>query len=501
MKSERIRLYPFDNIDSVLDKLNQTYQSVPGLDRLVLEFPKRGRVLVKPLEFGLVRGWAGIRNIQLVIIAANEMVRIRAVEQGIPVFPSVEAIPDSGLRRPIRVRDSKLSARRIADLIRLRQLVERVRERRPRSLMAIPLFLIGIWFAGFVFMTVLPRATLVLSPIPAERTLSFYLWTADALTELTTSGGIPSAEIRFHVSATTEIPTTGVVNLPPTFARGLLLVYNRCDSERYLPVGTRFLTPSSDLPEYRTTIEQTVPPGETVEVGVQADAAGEVGNLEPRTIDRIEPPFDRCIMTEQQFSFSGGTESVQSAVNDSDYQAALDLLSVSLSDAARERLSQFSDETQIALDHTLKFVEMIDERVDPPVGYAGDRLSVFQEAIFSVRVLSVSDIRSQAEMVFAASPLEGFRSRNVPIQFQLRSIPQDESSEQYYFKIEAVQAGFRDVDETIVADAVRGLRIDDAKSVLTAMYTEEVDPLILVWPSRFPNLPISSVNIRLEMRK
>ena len=68
-------------------------------------------------------------------------------------------------------------------------------------------------------------------------------------------------------------------------------------------------------------------------------------------------------------------------------------------------------------------------------------------------------------------------------------------------QVEAVQAGFRDVDETIVADAVRGLRIDDAKSVLTAMYTEEVDPLILVWPSRFPNLPISSVNIRLEMRK
>lgn len=501
MKSERIKLYPFDNIDSILDKLNQTYQSVPMLDRLILEFPKRGRILAEPIEFGLIHGWAGIRNVQVVLITTNEMIRDRAREHGMAVFPTVEAVPEAENRRSNRIQDSKLSARRMADLVRLRQDVDAFREKRQRSPMTIPLFLIGIWFVGFVLMTIIPRATVVLSPIPAERSLSFYLWTTDYLTELTTSGGIPSSEIRFHVSAEAEVPTTGAIDLPPTFARGHLLVYNRCDTERYLPVGTRFLTTSDDLPQFRTTIERTVPPGETVEVGVQADRSGKVGNLESRTVDQIEPPFDRCIMVEQQFAFSGGAESVQSAADSRDYQEALDLLSTRLSEAARERIGQFSGETQIALDHTLKFVEMTDERVDPPVGYAGDQLRVFQEAVFSVRVLSVSDIRSQSEAVFAASPLEGFRSRSAPVRFQLRSIPQDESSDQYYFKVDAVQSGFRDVDETIVADAIRGLKISDAKSVLTTMYSEDVDPFILVWPERFPNLPISSVNIRLEMRK
>ena len=154
----------------------------------------------------------------------------------------------------------------------------------------------------------------MLSPIPSQRPLSFYLWTAEDLSELTTSGGVPSTEVRFHVQASAEASASGSLSLPPTFAQGTLLLYNRCDLERHVPTGTRFLSEAADDPEFRSLHEAAIPSGATREVVVQANTAGRSGNLAPGTIHTVEPPFDRCVIVEQQYPFSGGAESSQPAV-------------------------------------------------------------------------------------------------------------------------------------------------------------------------------------------
>lgn len=500
MKSERIRLFPFDNFDSVLDKMNQVYQAVSGLERLILEFPKRGRILTDPVEFGRVAGWGRSRGVQVVFMTENAILRGRAEERGIPVLSRRADVGTAIQRRGASAADFKLSARRIADLVHLRQQAEFIREPRASGWLALPLFLIGVWFSGFVFLTVVPHATVVLSPIPSQRSLSFYLWTVEDLSELTTSGGVPSTEVRFHVQASAEAPASGSLSLPPTFAQGTLLLYNRCDSERHVPTGTRFLSEAADDPEFRSLHEASVPTGETREIVVQANTAGRSGNLAPGTVHIVEPPFDRCVIVEQQYPFSGGAESSQPAVSESDYQAVSAELDAALAKAALERVGDFSTETRLALRESLSFVSVYDEDTNPPVGYAGERLTMTRDAIFSIRLIALADIRKQAKMVFMSSPIVGFRSGTDPIAVEIRSIPPDETSDQVYFKVDAIQSGYREIDPLMAADAIRGMGIEAAKNTLRTLYGEAANPEIYLFPAQYRNLPIASVNIQVEIR-
>lgn len=366
--------------------------------------------------------------------------------------------------------------------------------------MALPLFIVSIWFFGFILLAVVPHATIVLTPTPTNRSLTFYLWTTEDLTELTTSGGIPSREIRFQVQATVRLPTSGMVTLPPTFARGTVLVYNQCDAVRSLPMGTRFLTSVPDLPEYRSTQAITITPRESAQVEIQSAIPGSIGNIDAATITMIESPFDRCILVEQQYAFSGGSESTQPAVAETDIQTATETLNATFAQRAAERLIEFANDAQLPLDASLTFIESMPPTIYPPAGYASAEVEVKGEAVYAVRILSISDVREQAKQIFAMQPNEGFRAKNVPIDVSVRTLPRDESTNQLYMKVDATQYGVQEADERIVTDVVRGMEIEAAERTLRALYGDESRPEIQLWPARWRRLPIATVNIRALSR-
>ena len=123
-----------------------------------------------------------------------------------------------------------------------------------------------------------------------------------------------------------------------------------------------------------------------------------------------------------------------------------------------------------------------------------------RDAIFSIRLIALEDIRKQAKMVFMSSPIVGFRSGTDPIAVEIRSIPPDETSDQVYFKVDAVQSGYREIDPLMAADAIRGMGIEAAKNTLRTLYGEAANPEIYLFPAQYRNLPIASVNIQVEIR-
>lgn len=500
MKSEHIKLYPFDNIDSVLDRLTQTYEASAGLDRIILEFPRRGRVINGSVGFGRIASWARRTSIQIVVSSPNAFVRSRAREHALPVAETAEAAAKIPFKRPAKTQDYKLAIQRYAALSMLRQQAEALRETPRRSLMTLPLFIVGIWFIGFILLAILPHATIMMTPTPAERSLTFYLWTTEDLTGLTTSGGIPSSEVRFQVQASVRLQTSGVVTLPPTFAHGTVLIYNQCDAVRSLPMGTRFFSNVPELPEFRSTQALTVTPRESAQLGVQSTVSGNIGNIDAAAITMIESPFDRCILVEQPYGFTGGTESTQPAVAEMDVQAAKDALNRALAQNAAERLAEFANDAELPLDASLMFIESTPPSVYPPAGYAGAEVEVKGEAVYAVRILSIHDVREQAKQIFAMQSEDGFRPKNIPVEVSVRPLPRDESTNQLYMKVDATQYGVQEADERIVTDAVRGMETTAAERTLRALFGEASRPEIQLWPARWRRLPIATINIRALSR-
>ncbi len=101
MKVQLLYLDPHDDHVSVRDKLG--WVKAP---RLLIVWPRHGRVLTRRLDLRLVQRQAARRGSQLGLVSFDPDVRDHAAELGIPVFNSADALPESVWRAQAAVPDS-----------------------------------------------------------------------------------------------------------------------------------------------------------------------------------------------------------------------------------------------------------------------------------------------------------------------------------------------------------------------------------------------------------
>ncbi len=220
MKTEKLQLQPYDNIDSVLDKMTQIYQTTRGLTQIQVLWPRRGSVMDDPLDYGRIAGWAERNGIELAFVSCDEFATALASEQRIPVYRNAADIPKNPVFRQKRFQLKRSDSQRIIKLVRLRSDIENLRTvpQQPRGRW--PLFLIAL-FAFFIGLyLILPHARVVVGAVPQVRELKFQLWTNDQLDSFTMNGGVPSEQIRLTFDRSVTLPATAPFNQLPAWRPG-----------------------------------------------------------------------------------------------------------------------------------------------------------------------------------------------------------------------------------------------------------------------------------------
>lgn len=499
MKAEILQLQPYDNIDSVLDKLGQIYNASRGLMQIQIVWPKRGRVLEDSLDYARIAGWAERQGLQAVLVTTDPAVMRIAEERQLPFYASLESIPTIGTLRPNRYPLKRSYSQRVLKLAKLRSEHEKLQHQPASWKKKLPLFLFGL--AGFLLALycILPHATIQLQPVMRTRELQLPLWTSSQLNTLTMNGGVPSENMTFTVSRSVTVPATGSIESAGSLATVLVELKNTCDRSQQIPAGTH-LSAAADQPWLFHTLEaiELAVAGQRATL-VEAEAPGEKYNLPANTLTAMQIPFDQCIQILQTEAATGGTDGSYRSPSEADYQTAVEQIQAEVFADEDDLIAEHASVLNYVLPGSFTIGEVLSETLDPPFGYAGDTLTLEQQLEVSFRTVSRRNIYNQVKLAFDLFPEAGFVPENNLYDFQIVPNSNSFENDQYHFSVIGVQNGLSGLDASAISQAVRGLPLEDALQRIKDTYSADSKPQIEIWPPGFSRLPIAASNIRVTL--
>lgn len=493
MKLQIVQLEPHDDLVSARDRLRAV-----KADRVLLVWPRHGRILQRRLDLALLRREAEAKGLVLGLLTHDPRVRDNAVHEHLPVFDHLKRLPEERWQRAVE--------RQAADQRRLERPdpAERHPDLESRKLAAgrVPIPRTTRWIAlatvalPFVALAVglLPSAEVVIDTRAETRSATLSLMLA-ASTDPSSPASLPGQNVRATLSASAQAPTTGSQGVPAEPARGTLQFTNLTDEAIDLPAGTS-ARPSSQPDLYFVTLEPATLParaGAQVIVPAAPAIAGTGGNLDAERIDAVDGPLGLDVTVTNPEPFEGGTDSRRSAVRQQDLDDLRQLVLDDLQAQATDRLrSNLSTDQRLALA-TVHIDQVLSESFDAEAGDLAPDVSLHMEAEATGMTYRSVDLERAADQ----TALNGLRRgwEVVPGSVRLdgvhsRTQPDGSTLVQARVTWRSAQA----VDPAAVRDQIVGLPIDVARRKIQAMPGATLVSL-QIWPTWFPRVPWTAPRI------
>ncbi len=494
MKTDVIVLNPFDNIDSVLDKLTQVSAAAGSSPRYLLLWPKRGRILVDSVDYARIWYWAAARGFQLAIVSSNDFVRKSAREHAIPLFSTREEAVSEGWPPLNYVTAVENREERQKYLSGLKQQLHSGEGKKPSFFMYL-ILMTGVLAALFLIaFSVFPHAEVYLPSPEAVHEESISFWTDESITEITQDGGIPSRKENLPITISVSVPATGSVSSSPALAAGNVTLKNSCGQSIYLDAGTRVSTAADGGLDFGLLDSASVPANGELSVPVQAARGGSAWNLPADSVTVLLSKYDQCITVSQPDPVSGGDDGVHPSPSPADYQAALTEIGKKTLSEAEKQISDRDGNLRMLLSNTIQVDQIISEKLSPDYGYIGDTLKVDQTLMISFRTVSRQDVFAAVQNQMNRTAESGFEPQAVSLDWQVSAEPVNQDGKTIW-QVSARQNGIQKIDEQQVQALIAGRTRAEALEILQQTFGLKQEPRIILYPSRLTHLPRTEVNI------
>ncbi len=319
MKVQILELNPHDDTDSAREKLSWV-----KADRALLIWPRRGRLLQRRLDLVMLRRKAEEQGLELGLVTHDPRVRDHAARLHIPVFDSVDRLPEArwavaderrtGPQRAERDEDFDLQPPETPSRRADRDLSPRVR---------MVFFALGAAAVLSLLATLVPSATLIVTPRTRSQRVTWSVELDPGL-ELASAEAsrIPARRVRTEVTGSMRLGTSGLDRRPSSPARGEIVFGNLTDELQIVPAGTSVWS-SGDPPQRFVTLERVViPAGRGGQTAVEVEAAepGPAGNVSAGSIEAVEGDLSLALEVSNPRALRGGASTYQPAVTISDVE-------------------------------------------------------------------------------------------------------------------------------------------------------------------------------------
>lgn len=186
-------------------------------------------------------------------------------------------------------------------------------------------------------------------------------------------------------------------------AQGIVAIINNSNRSQPLIVTTRLLTSTGVL--FRMKKGVTVPPGGKIEVEVEADKAGAIGDIGPSvfSIPGLSASLQKLIYAESQNPFAGGLK-ILKQVTTADLDQAKKIAAANLTD---QSLTEFNrQDSTIALDDL--YPEVLDFKAETQVGETVESFSGQIKVKVSALSFNRDQLQKKAEKKLAESQTNKF---------------------------------------------------------------------------------------------
>lgn len=493
MKTKIITLESHDDLISVRDKLS--WAKTP---RILLVWPKYEKVTLRLLDLKVLQRHADSLGAQLGLVTRRANIRRDAESLGIPVFKSAALAQKTPWEPPApRVQRIPPPPRRD-----LRQMRDEVYEKEPAwrtSLLGrVVTFTLGVSAVLALAGLFVPNAAVTLHPETRTESIVIPVRSSPEITAVSIAGNIPMQEISVTVNVEQSKAATGQVAMPQTKARGVVQFKNLTSGEVTIPAGT--LVSAAPSVRFVTLNETRLPAGvdEIVEVRIEAAEGGSAGNVETGTIQFIEGTLGLSMTVTNPEPTTGGTDRRVTGVSETDRERLRQSVLAEAQRIAEEQIrAQLGDEDLLLAD-SIAITQIIVEEYSPPIGEAGNSLTLQLQADFSARYISASDLYQLASSAMTAAIPSGFSPQG-GMTFNPLTEPVVDSAGVTYFDLGVSQSAARNVDVLTVLSLIRGRNIETAQHELESALPLREEPQITISPSWWKWLPLIPFNISVTV--
>jgi hypothetical protein len=491
VKTQLIYLDPHDDHASARDKL-----AWARADRIVLIWPPHGRILTRPLDLTLLLRAARAQGGQLGLVTHDPDVRACATELGIPVFDIPDRLPDSAWQVP-----------------QLNSFTPPVKAFLPRPLRAPPgresralpvqgwrrifLALLPLLALLALAVTIVPAAVVELHPLTTEQNASFELVLTPDSRVIASSSSIPARRWTQTLDGDLRQTTTGSALVPSARASGTVLVRNLTSEDQVVPAGTGLRT--ADGVRFLTLSEAALAAGVDGQntVDVEAVEPGELGNVPAGAISAMEGSLGLLVTVANPQATEGGASAPRPGVSSRDLERLTEALTRQLLQEARSSVEAGLAAGERIAPESLRAVRVISSEAEPAVGQPGDSLRLRMRLEVEAVLYQDADLQAYAETVLAESGGEAFATVPGSPQAELGSLV-EEGTEGMVYAAHAYRRLYRAVED----DELRRLLLGRPPSEAAQRLERRIDlarpPLILLWPSWLPRLPLLPVRIDIH---
>ncbi len=486
MKTQVIQLDHQDDVISVRDRMS--WAKTP---RLLLVFPRRGRILDRTLDLRLLKRHAASLGARLAFVTRSTEIKKLAEELDIPVFSNVE----TAQRRPWKDDGAAFTSTRVAhrpDLHRMHRDAYQA-EAHWRRLPAVRLgfFSLAVLAVLGLLLLFVPSASVAIEPRTESQSLTFSLDSGPGITTIGLAGSLPAHTASLVVDGNQSAPATGSAEIPDQPAQGSVRFRNLTTSVVGIPSGTVVRTTGSPAVRFVTTSDGVAAAGvgKTVDLPVEAVEAGTTGNMPADALVAIEGNLGTSLAVINPEPTSGGTNRSTSISTAADRARLRESLLDDLREKALLQVPLTLDAGDVAFPDTLAVAQVLTETYIPAEGQPGDLVTLNLRIQFQIQFASATDLQSLAAEVMNASLPAGSELAAGSIKISTSGTPVTDSDGVTRWQATAVRSIRRRIDPLQSAQLISGKKVSEAGRILSENYPLESRPLIRIFPAWWPWLP------------
>lgn len=495
MKTHVVQLERDDDVVSARDKM--MWSKAP---RILLVWPRRGKVLDRELDLVLMRRQSQNLGAQLAVVTLDEDVLTHARSLSIPAFVSISEAQREVWKTSRRSTQAPLmppGRRTLKELQNWKQSIHSPASQKPA--IRVGAFMMGVLAVLILGMFLLPGASISFKVKQEVQRVNLTLLARADASVPNVRGVVPARTVTVIVEGQDQISAEGALKLSDKRAEGEVVLTNLTDEEVEVESGTILLTLDDPPVRFQTLRKMIVPAGtgESVATAVEAVMPGASGNVAGETIVAVEGGVGLSVSVDNPAAMQGGEDRTVPMPTDLDALRLRERVLSSLQESARIDMERMMGDSKLLMVDTISLQKVISEQQEPPPGEPGDMLSLSIQAEYAAQYIERADIETVAQLALDASLPKGYSVSPGTLDLvQVRQISAGREDNQW--QIVAEQQIYPQWRPEVLARSLVGARPAEVVTILSRTVDLDGPPQVQLSPSWWPRLPYLPLRIQLE---
>lgn len=493
MITKVIQLDSNDDVASIKDKMNWQ-----DCQRLILVWPKRGRILNDLVELILLKRTARSLGFDLAIVTHNPVLSEWAHQAKLPLFTSITTAERANWLGDNESQPLKNISGNLHEKLAARNDVSKAaHSKNITDSIKFLAILLSIAAVSALLFVLLPGAQIVYYPITSNQEMEISINASEEIHGINPTGAIPAEAVFIETSGESSKVSSGKTSIPVRKASGKIELVNLSNAQVVLPAGTILLTDTEKPVSFILKEEAQVPEGvgNSVLTDVEALIAGLDGNVVEGTIFIITGGFNSSVNATNTQAFTGGEELETFSPSIEDYSSLeSDLMKELMAQALTIAESQIGNNTAL-IKTSLRVEEIVLNEKIPQIDQPANVATLRMKVKFGVLTYQKKDIESIARLALDINLPSGMEPVGSTFEIQGSKDLTVDSSGLASWTIRAIRPIMPVWDKDQAAILLASKKVDEVDSILDDYFSASKPAEVKIVFHGWPWMPFLATNI------